>query len=67
LATPERDSELETRLALADAELRALKDMLAEVRETRDAWQAQAERLALPSPATVAATPRRPWWRRLAG
>jgi hypothetical protein len=26
-----------------------LKDMLAEVRQARDAWQAQAERLALPA------------------
>jgi len=75
-ATP-RDPELETRLALAEAELRAMKDMLTEVRQSRDDWKAQAERLALTSPApppTLAAAPplpapepRRPWWRRLAG
>jgi hypothetical protein len=31
-----RDPELETRLALAEAELRAMKDMLAEVRKSCD-------------------------------
>ena len=71
------DSEIETRLALAEAKARALEDMLAEVRQSRDDWKAQAERLALTSPApppTPAAAPplpapepRRPWWRRLAG
>jgi excisionase family DNA binding protein len=57
------DPELVTRLAVAEAELRALKEMAAEIRQSRDAWQAQAERatLALTGPA------RRPWWRRLAG
>ena len=69
------DPELETHLALAEAELRALKDMLAEVRQSRDDWKAQAERLALAAPITPPApapTPpapaldqRRPWWRRL--
>jgi excisionase family DNA binding protein len=44
-----------TRLALADAELRAFRDMLAEVRQSRDAWQAQAERLALMAPTVIAA------------
>ncbi len=68
-----RDPELETRLALAEAELRAMKDMLAEVRQSRDDWKAQAERLALaspipaPTPAHGTAPARRPWWRRLAG
>jgi len=70
------DPELETRLALAEAELRALKDMLAEVRQSRDDWKAQAERLALSPPPTSLAPPtatapspepRRSWWRRLAG
>lgn len=54
------DPELATRLALAETELRAMKDMLAELRQSRDAWQAQAERLALPAPVL----PPRPWWRR---
>ncbi len=73
------DHELVTRLALAEAELRAMKDMLAEVRQSRDDWKAQAERLALAAPIaapapTLAPVPtasesdqRRPWWRRLAG
>jgi hypothetical protein len=71
-ATP-GDPELETRLALAEAELRAMKDMLAEVRKSRDDWQAQAERLALsaptqtPIPAMPLQAPRRSWWRRLTG
>ncbi len=34
------------RLAVAHAELRALKDMVADLRRDRDAWRAQAERLA---------------------
>ena len=49
-----RDPELETRLALAEAELRAIKDMLAEVRTSCDHWQAQAERLALAAPVVTA-------------
>ena len=70
------DHELATRLALAEAELRAMKDMLAEVRQSRDDWKAQAERLALSPPTTPLAPPmatapspdqRRPWWRRLVG
>jgi excisionase family DNA binding protein len=69
------DPVLEVRLALAEAEaeLKAMKDMLAEVRQSRDAWQAQAERLALapplpPSPLmSPVPAPARPWWRRLAG
>jgi excisionase family DNA binding protein len=78
----EGDPEVETRLAVAETELRALKDMVAELRQARDDWKAQAERLALiapivasppepiaappPSPAAVSPA-RRPWWRRLAG
>jgi hypothetical protein len=47
-----------------------MKDMLAEVRQSRDDWKAQAERLALQAPAPIPAAaplqaPRRPWWRRL--
>jgi hypothetical protein len=44
------DPEVATRLAVAEAELRAMKDMLDEVRQSRDHWQAQAERLALTAP-----------------
>jgi hypothetical protein len=69
------EAELATRLALADAEVQSLKDMLAEIRQSRDDWKAQAERLTLAGPA-IAPPPaqealpgpdkRRPWWRRLA-
>ncbi len=54
----DRGAELETRLALAEAEVRAMKDMLAEVRQSRDDWKAQAEQLTI-------ADQRRPWWRGL--
>jgi hypothetical protein len=72
-ATPS-DPELTTRLAVAEAELRAMKDMLAELRQSRDDWKTQAERLALAAP-IVATTPTlvpaggvtkaesRRWWR----
>jgi transcriptional regulator with XRE-family HTH domain len=36
----------DVRLAAAYAELRHLREMVAELREDRDAWKAQAERLA---------------------
>jgi hypothetical protein len=32
--------ELETRLAVAETELRALKELVAELRASRDSWQA---------------------------
>jgi hypothetical protein len=53
----DRAAELKARLALTEAEVGAIKDMLAEVRQSRDDWKAQAERLAR----------RRPWWQRLVG
>jgi len=69
------------RLAVAEAKLEALHAMLEELRQARDSWQAQAERLALaapvpaPAPAPPAPEPqpapvanqRRTWWRRLVG
>ena len=66
------DPEIETRLALAEAKARALEDMLAEVRQSRDDWKTQAERLALQAPIQVPSTTpapelRRSWWRRLTG
>lgn len=49
---------LEARCELAEAKLALVEKQLEEVRADRDRWAAQAERLALPSPA------RRWWWRR---
>jgi hypothetical protein len=74
-ATP-NDPELTTRLAVAEAELLAIKDMLTELRQSRDDWKAQAERLVLSPPTKPFAPPtatapstdrRRPWRRRLVG
>lgn len=60
-ATP--DIEMIVRVAAMEAELRGLKDMVAELRQARDGWQAQAERvtLALPAPERLS------WWKRIAG
>ena len=63
------DSPL-TRLAFAEAELRAAKDMLADVRQSREDWKSQAERLAIaaqPLAVSSAHDQQRPWWRRLVG
>ena len=69
-ATPVTDG-LALRLAVAETELKALKDMVTELRAARDAWQAQAERLALPAsspaPPPLVQPVRRSWWKRLAG
>jgi hypothetical protein len=60
-ATP-CDPTVTARLAALDAEVRGLRDLLAEVRQSRDSWQQQAER------ATLALTDQRPtFWRRLTG
>lgn len=74
-ATPETqsDSELTTRLAVAEAELAGLKQLLAEVRDRlaetrqdRDSWRERAEKaIVLPKPDQLER--RRPWWRRLVG
>ena len=64
LATP-REHELGTRLAVAEAELRGLKDMVAELRAARDQWQDQASRLAITDQRDQAEP--RSWWRRFAG
>ncbi len=60
------DHDLAVRLAAAEAEVRGLKEMVEELRRSRDKWEAQAERLALapPTPVTVKveAETRRSWW-----
>jgi hypothetical protein len=66
-ATP-ADYGVALRLAAAEAELRGLKEMVEELRRSRDKWEAQAERLTLtlPAPQQVvqpARVPeRRGWW-----
>jgi hypothetical protein len=70
-ATGGADAELATRLALAEAEAQSLKDMLAEIRQSRDDWKAQAERLTLAAPIIApgpvatpeAFAPRQSWFR----
>jgi hypothetical protein len=51
--------ETHIRLAQAEQRLGELKAALDDMRSQRDAWQAQAERLALPTPAE----PPMSWWR----
>jgi hypothetical protein len=66
-ATPNA-TEARIRNAQLEAEINALKAILEaerkraeELREERDRWAAQAERLALPAPAPAPA-PHRGWW-----
>ena len=69
-ATPPLNTELEIKLARAEAELGALRQLLEsercrseELRIERNDWKGQAERLALAPPQAVAAQPaRRAWW-----
>lgn len=61
LVTP----DVTARLAALDAEVKGLRELLNEVKDSRDQWRAQAERLALTAP--EAKGDHRPWWRRLAG
>src|SRR5215204_3274709 len=68
-ATPGPDPQV----AMLEVELRGLRELLAEMRQDRDRWIEQAQRLALPKPDETA-TPRpvapripagqvrRPWW-----
>jgi hypothetical protein len=59
---PQTPFELAARLAALETEISGLKDMLVEVRKSRDEWREHAVRVisALPSPSS------KPWWRRLA-
>ncbi len=77
------DPEVTARLAALEVEIQGLKALLEEVRSSRDelrqdrdSWKGQAERLVLMKPTETPATPatlmpvsveRRSWWRRLAG
>jgi excisionase family DNA binding protein len=68
---PAATDETASRIAALDAEVKGLRDLLAEVRasreelrQDRDIWRGQIERLALPAPIPE---PRKAWWRRLAG
>jgi hypothetical protein len=75
-ATP-ATADLALKVAALDSEIRGLRELLAEVRQSRDAWQAQAEdwktqttRLTLalpapppaPEPKAAEAVKRRSWW-----
>lgn len=62
-----RDTETVARLAALEAELRGLRDLLAEVKQSRDDWKSQAERLAIAAPASSPAPGRPRWWHRLVG
>jgi hypothetical protein len=64
---PAPDTALAVRCASLEAEVQGLKQMVEELRRTRDKWEAQAERLALapPTPITVTMSEPRPWWRRI--
>lgn len=63
-ATPPVASDA-LKLAVMETELAALKEMVSELKQARDDWKAQAERLAITGPAKTEQG--RPWWRRLAG
>jgi len=56
-ATHEADEADDTalRLAVAETKIEALHAMVQELQRARDSWQAQAERLALMTPAVIAA------------
>lgn len=61
-ATAAVADDVAQRFAVLDAEVKGLRELLAEVRQSRDDWKAQAERLALTGP-----TERHSWWRRVFG
>lgn len=61
-ATPPVADDVAQRFAVLDAEVKGMRELLAEVRQSRDDWKAQAERLALTGPGE-----RRGFWRRIVG
>ncbi len=75
-ATPNATGETPGATAALEAQIAGLREVgellrrqLDDVRDDRDRWRSQAERLALAAPVTTPtpATASRPWWRRLAG
>jgi hypothetical protein len=56
------DAEVRIRLAVAEERLGELKAALADMRDQRDSWQSQAERLLLAPPKPAQAQPMT-WWR----
>jgi excisionase family DNA binding protein len=62
-ATPDVTPLLEAQINALRQVSELLRQQLDDTREDRDRWRAQAERLALPAPATAVAS--RPWWRRI--
>ena len=61
-APPTVAPEVATKLAVMETQLAALKEMVEELKQSRDQWQTQAARTTL-----ALAAPGRPWWKRLAG
>ena len=61
--TPATDPELQAKTAALEAELKGLRELVAELRQSRDDWRDQAQRLALTPPKQVS----QPWWKRLTG
>lgn len=57
-----RNAQLEAEINALKAILEAEKKRADEIREDRDRWAAQAERLALPAPIQTPSQERRGWW-----
>ncbi len=64
--TPGATAALEAQIAGLREVGELLRRQLDDVRDDRDRWRSQAERLALAAPMTTPAPVSRPWWRRLA-
>ena len=54
-------AEATRRAALSELEVNLLRGTIEDLRRDRDSWREQAQRLALPTPAT--ARSKRWWWR----
>lgn len=64
--TPGAAAALEAQIAGLREVGELLRRQLDDVRDDRDRWRSQAERLALAAPVTTPAPGSRPWWRRIA-